>query len=565
MYTKTNWIDGKTYGADAFNNIESGIESLDVRRQQIQNMANGLWKLRRGQNTNIAMFGDSVFYAYDQTSEDKVQEDCVDDYGERLTGYYRCPVTIYDTFMECMNKVYQDKITLTKKIFTGCCAKWALTRWKVSGSDFAIMNYGINDAMGGHIPSDYRGNIPEFIKCYRELIEREIKNGTAVILLTPIRQVMVADYDTDSRTAIDVYEQTIKDLAKEYGCPCIDGNESNKNFGNDLFIDFTHFTKDGFRAIGYRLASIFVGQSAMYPLAVGDGTFIGCNTQVHNVNIVPPAKFATSEVAPTIPTLALNKGDFDNPSTNNLGLEALIEGDGKVYWSFYCPYDGMVVVPSLYTASQDVQVTMKLDFGAIQGRWSNYWTAKGETLDREYREANTITLENADFVGHKGKSYGLHCLRFDDQPVIKITTSGWHTIEISATFTGETGTVSVFGLNFLSLDSYNQKICKKIPLTLKGSTAPYDQSRTPYLYVNGGEARLMGFIKDFTQSNTEASLTFPVEYAPKQSSVYTVALSSSTNGGYGTVQVTGGGNIMICYAGTSTNCQLNGIAWKIGG
>ena len=36
-YVKTTWQDGKTYGAESFNNIEQGIANNDARLTDIEN------------------------------------------------------------------------------------------------------------------------------------------------------------------------------------------------------------------------------------------------------------------------------------------------------------------------------------------------------------------------------------------------------------------------------------------------------------------------------------------------------------------------------------------------
>lgn len=597
-YNRTNWQDGQEYGADAFNNIEEGILALEEElankggnefaKKQTVNLATAVKKLRLNQTTNIAFMGDSVFYAWNQTDhgEDKI---CTDDFGKHLNGYKATSVTIPDTFLEYMNKVYEGNITKTEKIWTGDTVATAFYRWKPSNSDFIIINFGINDAIGGHvsdryhpqIPQGYKGNVKLFIEAYRKMIEREISNGTAVVLLSPTKITLKNASDTDDRAVVDIYEQAVFNLAEEYNCPCINGNELVKNFGNEQSIDFCHYTDEGFKAIGTRLAAAFIGQSPLRPMVVTDGTYLGVNPQMHNVNIVSPTRFDSDLKSPNPPEMLESADLATNVQRINKGLVAKVQGEGKVVWSFYCEHDGMVIVPSLYTPALGVTIHMKLDNAVVQGKWNNYWNMAGDVVTNvSYSEPSTVNIVNSDLIGHSNKSYGLHVLRDTTQPVIKVTTAGWHTLEISATFPGSSGeaspashipedvgngTVFVYGINFLSLDTYNTKVSKKVNLELSSGASATEQAKTPYLMIKNGKAELIGRIKGVTASDSNAIATFDTIYAPKQDVTILTAAGDATSAEIAKVSITTSGQIKIPYlAGDSTQCELNGVSWHIG-
>lgn len=602
-YNRTVWEDGQTYGADAFNNIEEGILELEANleniggsgsqfvKSQTENLSKAINKLRKNEAVDIAFMGDSVFYAWNQTDhgEDKI---CTDDYGNHLNGYKATSVTIPDTFLEYMNVVYEGNITKTEKIWTGDTVATAFHRWKPTNSDFVIINFGINDAIGGHIsdsyhpqiPAGYKGNVQLFIEAYRKVIEREIENGTAVVLLTPTKITLKGSTDTDDRIIVDIYEQAVVNLAKEYNCPCINGNELVKNFGNEQSIDFCHYTDEGFRAIGVRLAAPFVGQSPLSPTTVTDGTYLGVNPQMHNVNIVTPARLDSDTKSPNPPEMLESADLATNVQRIEKGLVAKVQATGKVIWSFYCEQDGMVIVPSLYTPALGTTIHMKLDNGVVQGKWNNYWNVAGDVAtDIHHSEPSTIDIENSDLVGHSNKSYGLHVLRNTTQPVIKVTTAGWHTLEISATFPSSSGyskdintmshipedvgngTVFVYGINFLSLDTYNTKVFKKVSLELKADVTAVDSARTPYLMVKDGRAELIGSIQGVTASDSEAITTIDALYAPKQDIVLPCAAGEATSADMAKIVITTDGKIKIPYIdGASGKCSLNGIGWHIG-
>ena len=84
----------------------------------------------------------------------------------------------------------------------------------------------------------------------------------------------------------------------------------------------------------------------------------------------------------------------------------------------------------------------------MQGKWSNYFNYIGTgEVNRDYVEPSSISSQG------NVANWGKHNLK--NTPVIKITTEGWHTIEISATDLADSETLDVYGLNFLSLDMYN--------------------------------------------------------------------------------------------------------------
>lgn len=454
-YEKTLWEDGKTYYAESFNKIEDKLEELDnlattdYKQLQTLNMGLAQKKLRMNEATKIALMGDSVFWGYDQVSSEGIPTDCTADSGLSYgTTFKANPNNIPKNFIEKMNEVYESNITYIPKVFTGDTFAGAFEKWNPSMADFIIINLGINDAMGAHIDENYRGHIELFVPAVRKLVEREIANGTAVILMTPVRQTVGNSYDTDNRTLIDIYEQIEYDIAQEYGLGLIDGNQFTKNLATTSSIDFTHFTGETYENLGGRLVAPFVGRGVRNPLYVYDGSFLGARPQIDNINITGDTIINCSEQSPAVPTL-MTSSELDPIVAEKKGLQADIVGTGKIYWSFYVPVDGMVVIPELYSAQENNVITMKLDFGTKQGKWGNIFYVKNN-IDYDYDEASVTTIETSDLVENY---YGVNKVTLATQPNIKITTEGWHTIEISAT-----APVSVFGLSFLSLHSYNNKI-----------------------------------------------------------------------------------------------------------
>lgn len=143
QYTKTEWKSTREteeqkqliswesngdifYGTKATNNIEEGIaqahKRLDFKEIQTLKMAEFLKKLRMNEAVKIAMFGDSVFWGYCSVeSEDRTpctEQPTIDDYGAKFNyeGYYQNNTRIPETMVAALNTVYDNKITLVKKI-----------------------------------------------------------------------------------------------------------------------------------------------------------------------------------------------------------------------------------------------------------------------------------------------------------------------------------------------------------------------------------------------------------------------------------------------------------------
>lgn len=500
-YTRTIFTegDGSSYGADVFNKMDQGIAdahglieggSRGLDAKQNINLAKLMKKLRNGEQTSFCFRGDSIWFAFNTVDADAVEEICTPDNGSPLAGFKRSPITPYDSFKDVMNKVFESNISIKKQIYTGDTVATSLYRWNTSNSDATLILYGINDSVGSHItdsytsgvsqeiPKGYKGNVEYFIQYYRRVIEKEISGGTCVVLVTPTKQTLDKNgLDIDSRTLIDVYEQAIIELGKEYNCPVINGNILTHDFSNKLANDFCHFTKEGFKTLGYRLAAPFIGQSPSQPLVVGGHTYLGVNPILDNVNIVVPAVLDSNAISPNPPAI-LTSEDLYAPTTERAtgGLCANVTGAGTVVFSFYCEHGDQVIVPCLFTKDA-CKINVKLDFGCTQGSWSNYWnciSANG-TIDRDYIEPTQIVL-NSSASGNMttlndGRVYGLHVLNQKSQPVLKCIAKGWHTVEISLEPLPKNGmersdipeswgdeVVNVFGINLLPLEDYKRKV-----------------------------------------------------------------------------------------------------------
>ena len=205
---------------------------------------------------------------------------------------------------------------------------------------------------------------------------------------------------------------------------------------------------------------------------VHSGDYLGVNPQLDNINITGTAQFARATYSPNQPAIMANKNlvyPIPDPDWKTKGLMVNVSGTGSVTWSFYCPHDNMVVIPSVFTKTEGQGVQMQLDFGGLQGKPNNYWNGVMPTITPDYthEEPTSVVIPSDEFKrlhddsSMTGWAYGLHMFDYDDQPFLLITTKGWHTISIMMPPTVSTfsvpdtpvgdGNFDVFGLNFMTL------------------------------------------------------------------------------------------------------------------
>lgn len=378
-YDKLTWTLNGTYYPEDFNRIEEGIKNLEkyafYREKQTENMGNAMKKLRTNQNVKIAVRGDSVMFGYNTATsgEDGLRRvtntvmadrnpseyakslgyDGLFFYGthpltkqaqasgsikasSEVTGngsVKRTEVQIPDVMIQALNEVFEGHVQYVDRVYTGDSAVTSYCRYDAANADLEIINLGINDALAAFLGSGYVGQVSEFVKWYTNLIEREIENDVALVIVTPITQTTVSTYDTDARTTVDVYEKVLHDIASLYNIPVIDGNEMNHNFSNRLLIDFTHFNAYGNSSFGKRLAAPFIAGDLLAYEPITDGSWLGCRPQEDSLNVYGNACIEYTAKAPTFPLL------LDNNDLYDTGVNRIAQGIG-VYMNY--PLDGEV-------------------------------------------------------------------------------------------------------------------------------------------------------------------------------------------------------------------------------
>lgn len=532
--------------------INSFSSQLDIKKKNTILYNKFLYKLRKTtSDITICCEGDSMTYGTDTTSSDKRAADTtLTDNGSKHTAT-RASISYPEALEIELNEIYDNNITVINHGYSGDGTKKGYEHWNASGCDLCIINYGINDAINSNI--SYMGDVEEFIKWYRLLIERELENGTAVILVSPPKQLVVSTSGKDSRVAVDVFSNAVFMLGEEYQCPVIDGNLIMEGYSSDFYSDTTHHNGNGYKAYACNFVGILIGEGANRPYKINGYDMLGGNILLDN--------FVLSNGA-----LIANSSSYPSPSECNGTAPAIFIKDGQsVTYSFYCEQPNIVVVPSLYTKSENCNIIMELDRGIEQPKPQNlFYNYNQNVIDKSVIEPSKITVTNENLVEYGKHVYTLKNLKNSKDPHIKIMKRGWHTITVSTNFGNTTDSCTLYGIEFITYNDYLNKVIDEIEIELY-NCVPFDEDRTPKLINKNGTISIIGGIKDITNIE-ERIMSFPQQYAPKINTTHIVAISASSNSnGYAILTITPNGNVFLNYKSmeASTITTLYGCSWNL--
>ena len=508
-------------------------------------------KLRKGESVSIACIGDSMTYGSDFNSDNKLQPTGTTDNGVSHVAT-RSPIQYPSAMGEFLNTIYNNKITIKNMGYSGDGTKKGYEHWNASGCDLAILSYGINDSSNVNI--SYVGNVEEYLKWYRKIIERELLNGTACIILSPTKQLLVSRNDEDSRTSVDVFASATKMLAHEYNIPWLDGHIMLEGYGAKNYSDSTHLNSVGYKILGTRMGSIFIGEGADKQYDITGYDFLGANPLLDNFKLINGALLVNNSLYPT-----------PSETFQDVGNAILLKDGQSVIYSFYCKQSNTIVIPNLYTSSESCDVKIILDNGIEQADYQNYFTStKNLVVDWENNERSVVNVTKNDLIDYSKKCYTGKNFMYSHQPYILITSRGWHTIKIQTNFGNDTDSCTFYGIEFMDFNTFNDKITTVKDLTLY-NCLPYDEERKPIIKIkNNGIVYLEGAIKNITDISGRL-LSFDAKYAPQTNQTFVVALSSSADGGIGTINVSPSGNIILNYKSKELAdfTTLFNISWNI--
>lgn len=411
------------------NQINAGNAQLAEMKANKNNQTNllskALQKLFTHKQMKFIFQGNSLTYGHDTVSSDKREADTTlcDDGTKHVAN--RAGVSYPEAMKEYLDKIYPNANHIViNKGYSGDWVERGYQRWnKNSNADIAFIMYGSNDSdlSASWVPSEVRGNLEKFIEDYRKLIERYLRWGTAVVILTPPR-TRVQELLTTGRVG-EPFRNALILLGKEYNIPVIDTEEFSNGWDSSFYSDGTHFNTKGYRGFASRLVSLLIGFSLIDDVKLYSNENLGVRRTRDNMTVGTSCIFSEAEGSVGQEEFTNNKRLTFHP-VNDVG-----------YYSFQTVEDNIVLIP-IYGIYGNTNLRFDLDFNTEQGSktfvadvmYSEYVTAedKHSPVPSRLVAPNSIGTNSEDMKWILEQAY-------KNKLYIHITNKGWHNISVEQT------------------------------------------------------------------------------------------------------------------------------------
>lgn len=449
--------DGTTYTTlqQRLNEADSLVGAIKLHKESNSKLLSAVLKKIYTRGTvKIVCQGDSMTYSQDTISGDSLAPTGTADNGDAHTQK-RALITYPEKLKAYLDEIYpSNSISVINKGYSGDWVGKGLVHWVDNESaDLAFLMYGTNDAdlTASWVPSDVKGNIDRYIQDYRTLIDRYLKWGTALVILTPPRQLNQEQYNQGRVT--EAYRNALLLLGKEYNIPVIDAEEFSNGWDKTYYCDTTHFNSKGYSAFASRVASLLVGFGIVNKenSMIDNGKTLSIRTSRENI--------VYNDVWFTDLDSALSYGPEEINNGEGLILSAS-SGNCSMYFAFYTNKDNMIFIPT-FTSYSGQSVKFTLDFDNEQG---SIPLLSSTLVDKPqgYKPPSSITSGINESNPYKWlvDDIGLG----DTNKYLWVTNKGWHIIKVE----GVTKTISGgFAVNGFSTVSYEEFAIKKRLATLE--------------------------------------------------------------------------------------------------
>ena len=430
---------GQTKLKDRLDNFDEQLEHIQNKKLKFKEMQNNALakaykKILANEIFSICCYGDSLTYGTDNWSADKISPSTTSIPDGTSHTETRGSKQYPSVLEEKLNLVYgSGKVTVINRGYGGDYVARALTRWlpKIhpAGTDICIMGYGTNDSRSPKCP--YAGDVGKFLEYYRELIEIELLNGSAIILITPPKMRQGDDSNVQS------FDIAVQHLAKEYNIPVIIGDELLSNYSVDYMSDQTHPNGFGYEVMGVGISSCFIGNGIFDVVKVSDNSTLLTRKQIDSI-------FFDSNVS------KISSQYYETPQeiAENQGIALQITAGNKVAYSFYAEKE-LIVIPCLNINYDNSIAKVTLDFGINQSSksFTTYPNYKYNVQDRSVLPSTVEYIK--DNVGSASRVFLKEIIE-KDLPKLTIAKKGWHTVTIEAI----ENRISFAGLLFLPIEYF---------------------------------------------------------------------------------------------------------------
>ncbi|QPX62484.1 hydrolase [Arthrobacter phage Truckee] len=453
--------------AKILDNLEKNPKIAGAKTQSIL-LGEALRKLRKGDPFKMVVRGDSTTYGHDTVSADKVAAPTTTLPDGSKHSFTRSPKPYPDALQDCLQTAYgRTNITVENQGYSGDHVDRGYRRWLNNvDADITVISYGINDASASYVPDDKRGNVTAFVEDTEKMILRDLAWGSAVVLLTPTRQLgQSGNVDTDT------FRNAWYSLASKYGIPVIDGEMFLDTQQRDAWSDGNHLTTKGNYVMGARLAAVFLAENPLAPVKVTGGSKLLARPTMHGFVKGSADGYSQSSGYPT---------PEDNAAGNGSAV-SLAKGSNGSLWTFYVDQPDLVVMPSSYispsTANGETGASIEyiLDFDASQG---------DDYIDRSVGDATNDYVNTTNSVVHGPytniNSYADLGGISTHNVYIRIATPGWHTLRAVPTKSADATLLAVHGLEFA-----DQRVWRaaRDDSALSGRIATLEAVKTRGVYV----------------------------------------------------------------------------------
>ena len=420
-------------------NFDSQLDNILNKKLKFKEMQNNALvkaykKILANELFSICCYGDSLTYGTDNWSEDRITPATTPIPNGSVHTETRGSKQYPSVLEEKLNSVYgSGKVSVINRGYGGDYVESALSRWlpktHPAGTDICIMGYGTNDSRSPNCP--YAGDVEKFLKYYRELIEIELLNGSAVVLLTPPKMRQGDDVNVQS------FDLAVQHLAKEYNIPLIIGDELLSNYDVSYMSDRTHPNGKGYEIMGTIIASCFIGNGIFDKIKVSDNSTLLTRKQIDSI-------FFNSNVA------KISSQYYETPQEIELskGIAIQLTAGNKATYSFYAEKE-LIVIPCLNINYEDSIAKLTLDFGVNQPSKS-FTTYPDYKYNVQNRDILPSTVQyNKAGTGSASRIFLKEIIK-NNLDKLTISKKGWHTITIEAVG----NRISLAGLLFLPIEYF---------------------------------------------------------------------------------------------------------------
>lgn len=348
-------VDLKTKIDSIDSQLDKIKEKINYREIQTNLLSDVLKKIRTENiQCTIDLQGDSMFYGYDVVSDDKreASSELTDDETAHKSYQTRSSVTIAESLQEGLNTLFgEGKFVVKNKGYSGDTVITGMNHWNSTNiGDLSILGYGINDSRGA-ATAPYKGDVISFLDNYRKLIEFKLSNGSAVVIISPLK----SRFHYSSTIITDIYEAGLENLCKEYNIPFINGDLILKGMDYSYYSDTTHLNGKGYDYVGKKLVSLFIGNTLIQKTNICNTRFL--TTNYNNENLIYNSLVSVE-----------SQIGFPTPSEGaiNSGYGLRLKANGVVTYSCYMEQENNIIIPSIYSGTKNENIRVEVNFGLNQ-------------------------------------------------------------------------------------------------------------------------------------------------------------------------------------------------------